>query len=224
MEAQKWRFCRQRNITRKALGTAKLKLQSLARAPAQCVPGKRRRLVKHMRMLLRGLPILGAKVLHAQRPPALAHAPRTLQFSRWTAPRTPSMMELMPSDVVHHYVVPYVSDPKPVLALFISSRLMLEKGISMLGCVRIERLDRVWWKLQKVRIVLQEHHDPITVDSSSESEISEDEATRDAVKRRKLAMEAREPDTVDTLKSVESSKRSPTEPEPTPPLRKKRAP
>ena len=132
-----------KHITRKVLATAKLKLQSWARTLTPCLQGKCRRLVKHMRTLLRGLPVPGSTIRKGRRHVMQAHEPHTLQFSRWTAPRIPSPMEHLPSDVVHHYIVPYMGDPKLVLTLFLSSRSMLETGISMLGCMRIGRLDRV---------------------------------------------------------------------------------
>ena len=95
-------------------------------------------------------------------------------------------MELVPANVIHRYLVPYVCDHKLVMALFLSSRSMLEKGISMLGCPRLEYLDRVWWKLHKIRARLGTDCDPTLVDSSSEDDATADDEARGTKKKRRL--------------------------------------
>ena len=173
-----------KHIIRKLLGTAKLKLQGWARGHVPTAPGKRRRLVKHIRTLVRGLPIPGNTHPKTRGSPAQGHIPRTLVIYRDKPPRVPSKVELIPADVMHQCIVPYICNQKEAMTLFLLSSIMLDKGISMLGTLRIERLDKMWWKLYKIRACLGTGCEPIILDSSSDSEGSELEG-RTAKRRRK---------------------------------------
>ena len=74
-----------------------------------------------------------------------------------------------------------------MLALFLSSSAMLEKGISLLGSIRLECLDQMWWKLHKIRASLGTTCDPVVVDSSSEDDLSDSPPLPPPEKRSKLA-------------------------------------
>ena len=107
-----------KHIIRKVLGTAKLKLQGWARGPVPTAPGKRRRLVKHIRTLVRGLPIPGNTHPKTRGSPTQGHMPRTLTIYRDQPPRVLSKVELVPADVMHQCIVPYICNQKEAMTMF----------------------------------------------------------------------------------------------------------
>ena len=156
-------FCQQ---TRKAPSTAKLKLQAWTKGPAPQSTNKRHHLAKHIRTLVRGLPLPGAPPrTQGAKPQDTPHAPRTLPITRYIQPKPPPPIAYIPAEVFCHYIVPCVGNPKTMLALFLSSNTMLEK-VSLLGSFCLECLDQVWWKLRKITASLGTG-DPVVMDSSS---------------------------------------------------------
>ena len=81
-----------------------------------------------------------------------------------------SKMELILAYVLHPCIVPYISDEKTTVDLFLLSGIILDKGTSMLGTLRTQRLDKIQRKLYVIPACLGSGCEPINLDSSSDSE------------------------------------------------------
>ena len=73
-----------------------------------------------------------------------------------------------------------------MLAVFVSASTMLQKGMSLLGSVRLECLNQMWWKLRKIRASVGTTCDPGVVDLSSEDDLSDTPPPAPPEKRGKL--------------------------------------
>ena len=87
----------------------------------------------------------------------------------------------------------------------------------MLGWRRLEYLDRVWWKLHKIRARLGTNCDPPLIDCSSEGEMTDEEVEQGARKKQRVGGFSSDEVTKPPQEPVTREKRGLPEPESEPP-------
>ena len=50
-----------------------------------------------------------------------------------------------------HDILPFLGDPRYIWGVFTSSRSSIHAALGLLGTLRVESIDRIWWKLTKLQ-------------------------------------------------------------------------
>ena len=82
--------------------------------------------------------------------------------------RQPSTIALLPLSWLTYTVFPFLGDQRRFLVVLTLSRELLDMGMGLVGRVRVEGLDRVWWKLRRLRDKSHVRADTIEGDSDSD--------------------------------------------------------
>ena len=56
----------------------------------------------------------------------------------------------LPLNVWIHDILPFLGDPRYIWGVFTSSRSSIHAALGLLGTLRVENIDRIWWKLTKL--------------------------------------------------------------------------